>query len=377
MPQTVLPLLLFVGAPCAQDLRSRSDKSRFYFDLTFKNRGTTIIHLINVGIRSELSLGSFDCLGGSSALVPLADYPIRFHVRDKETVIKADPSLEIGPGQAARFTVSYVPNSIGECGGPWATDVSAILIFDDGKKYFSEAQRITGDEVREYNNIKPDDEQLLKALRHRAPDIRKQAVSQLADSGIDRDSLRLILESKLKDQDRDVRIEAAKVAATMHLKVLTPVIAVLLRQSKNDAEIIGYCEALGRLKDVRGVDALIDVLTDLSFDNPVKPAQALVTLGQPEVPIRVRPLLAKYISWAKSGASERQIDHYFEICKVLIKYRDVESVPALSALLSKPEFQPISARLASEVRSNIDENLVLQDPFFIPLKHVLDGSAHH
>jgi hypothetical protein len=125
------------------------------------------------------------------------------------------------------------------------------------------------------------------------------------------------------------------------------------------------------------VDALIDVLTDLSFDNPVRPAQALVTLGQPEVPIRVRPLLAKYISWAKSGASERQIDHYFEICKVLIKYRDVESVPALSALLSKPEFQPISARLASEVRSNIDENLVLQDPFFIPLKHVLDGTAHH
>jgi hypothetical protein len=357
-------LVLLIRAQAAQRLEVQSDSPEyhFYFDITVKNRSNTPAVLVQVGIRSKLRYGSFKCLGGATTLLPVAKYIVAFDVSKEETIINAHPPVEIEPGHAARFTLGYVPDAAHAC-GPWEAHIFGILKFDDGEKLYSTVEQLTDSDVRMHNKLPVNAKDIQEALKDGDPNVRKVGVSRLPDSAIDNASRMHLLEIALRDENRNVRIEAARAAGALGFRDLSPVIITLLQRTNDNSEMIAYSDALGLLKASNATDTLIAAIADLGFENSSRPADALIRLEQADVPKKLRPLLTEHREWAQTGASERQMTHYLAICIVLLRYHDMESLPLFKILLTQPRFSRIADRFIDEVRPLLAVDQRLQDPF--------------
>ncbi|MGC2237978.1 MAG: HEAT repeat domain-containing protein [Pyrinomonadaceae bacterium] len=364
-------ILAIAGNLYSQDYSTKTEsaKSRFLFTITYKNKGNRSKHLVKVGIKSD-AYGSFQCASSSDVLLPLADYIVRFHVSQKETIIDADPPIEIKPDEAVRFTISYAPSAVGAC-GIWSSEIFGILIFDDGEKTYTDSAHITGDDVKQFNRRTPEESEILAALKHRDAGLRIQAIRQLSNTTLDKKSTEFILKDKLDDQSASVRAEAAKVASEIGFKSLAKKIAFLLSNSQDGTEMAAYCTALGKFKDTDTVDALISALNNPKVDS-FYPRKALLEFEHPDVIKKVRPLLLRNIKWADIEAQNDLAKRYLDICKIIISYRDMESVQALSDLINKPKHTFISRNIVSEMNFLTNENQIVQDPFILAMRPALE-----
>jgi hypothetical protein len=198
-------------------------KSLLTFDITIYNPSNKPKHIIKVGVQSKVTGGSFNCLSGSETLIPLADYPISFHVKNRETIIPADPIIVIKPGDSIRFTISLIPDATGAC-GYWSASVKAIVIFDDGTIVETIEEPISESDLRNYQNRHPDDNEIIQGLRHRIPSLRIKALHQLPSSGINKETIKTLLEAKLQDEIYSVKREAARIAVKFNLMSLSQLI---------------------------------------------------------------------------------------------------------------------------------------------------------
>jgi hypothetical protein len=181
------------------------DSSKLKFDLIISNPGEISTVLTGVGVRTRGTLGAFQCASASLALTPLADYIVRFHVRDSETIVQADPPVEIASGSSGRVSISMMPSALGACGF-WKTEASAVLRFSDNSELETGPQQLTTRELSKLSDLTLSDHDLLIALRHRDPSLRMEAVRRLNSSHLDGADKKNILDSKLDDSDYTVRV---------------------------------------------------------------------------------------------------------------------------------------------------------------------------
>lgn len=428
-------LLLVNQSFCAQESQSekKAATSPFVLRVTYKNRGKKSKHLVKVGIKvSNLStrlgcamavlawrkVGTY----ASNFLQPPADYVIHFHVSKEETVIDAEPPAAIHPDEARYITISFFPSTVGACQELLSFEVSGILIFDDGDKvYFTpEQNRITGEEVDKYIKRTPEEAELLAALSDRNIDIRRQAVSQLPKSALDRVSLEHIIGLGLVNEDPGIRAAAAISSSQLKYSTFTKKISELLRgslsqldahrksvresasaltgrlqtfgakppeekekaakaresresawlkQTSLETEIADYCRALGGLQNPTGIDALTSALINVNFQFPDKASDALIQLNHPDVVNKVRPLLQTNTGWLHSKNSYLLL-RYSEIVKVIVAYRDMQSVGVLLQLAN--ESDDLDSQLVGTIWSTIKRNRIIRDPFILALRPVYE-----
>ena len=357
---------------------NQSTKSPFFFDITYKNGGKNSKHLTKVGIKIDKYNGGH-CVGAggkgdpeyNDVLLPLTDYVVRFYVDNGEIIVAADPPIEIMPDRAARFTISYFPSSVSSCAKPWFVEISGILIFDSGEKYYTDPQLIRESDVEKYQQRTVADTEILTALRSRNIELRRQAFSKLPTSTLDKESIKFIIKTGLDSEDTAIRIEAARADSKMGFKLFAKKIAYLLSISQDDAEIETYCETLGEVKDPDTIDILISLLKNLKLKYYSSAREALIKLNHPDVIIKVRPLLIDNFRWAisKDLFLHRR---YFELCKIVIAYRDEASVRILLDLKNYPIYSSISSKLVSEVYKIINENQIIRDPFVLAMRPLFE-----
>jgi hypothetical protein len=383
-------------------------KSPFFFDITYKNRSKKSKHLTKVGIAVRNFDESIVCMGimytsryYTDFLQPMADYVIRFHLSNEETIILSDPPIGIKPDEAARFTISYFPSSIGTCTGRWSAEISGVLIFDDGEKVYTNSELLTGEDVEKYIERTPEETELLAALKHRNVDIRAQAFAQLPKSTLDKESIKFIIKRGLANEDARIRIATAISAYKMDFKPFAKEIASLLNSSLNSleqgskgkvaippsimaldrgyrnyrssaaSEAIVYCRALGKLKDPDTVDVLISALINLNFDSFPEASDALIMINHPEVILKVRPLLLKNINWL--GGNHILAQRYLQICKVIIAYRDMKGAEILLNLISKSDHSLLADGLVEQIYRSINGNEIIRDPFILAMHPAIEG----
>lgn len=353
----------------AQELSPQTNfqKALLTFDIVINNPANLPRSILRVGVKSNLRYGHFQCRSGSGPLVPVANYIVRFHVGSKETIMDADPPIRIEPKDAVRFKVSLVPSAVGAC-GPWGAEVSAIVVFDNGAKIYSKPELLTASDVENYEQRTPKDEELLAALRHKDPEIRLVAVKKLSESTIEKDTIKILLEAKIDDPVMAVRLKAAEVIGEMGFKSLAGKLASQLNGSGSWAGAV-YCEALARLRNPVAIDALISHLTNLKEKYPPYEATAaLIYLEHPDVPAKVRTFLLAHTNWSSAGASEKQVELYVELCRILIHYRDTGSIPLISRLITGSR---LDSRLINELFRLTDEDKLVQDPFLLSMRPAL------
>lgn len=361
------------GVAVAQEAEVKTEfkKSLLTFDLIVHNPNNHALVIVRVGARSELrSKPSFDCLSGSGPLIPSAKYFVRFHVSTEETIIKADDPVKIDPRDTVRISVSIMPDATGAC-GYWASNISAILLSDNGKKIYSPPELITKADVDRYEERQPEDQEILDALKLRDSQVKKLAIEHLPTSTIHRDSIKLILEKKLEDSDGAVRSKAAEVAGKMKFKLLAGKIASLLISSPNGAkERYFYAKALEELREPVATDALVVYLIDPREEFPFGAKDALLALDHPDVPVKVRQLLINN-SWRVKVAPQKVKAINDAICEILVHYSDMESVKMLSELIINAQ---VSGRCLDKITGRMHKNQTVQDPFILALRPAVEAA---
>jgi HEAT repeat protein len=264
---------------------------------------------------------------------------------------------------------------MGAC-GPWSVDVSAFVVFDNGKRATTQPQLITSGDYNSYAPSSLKDEQLKTALKHEDSTIRAQAIEALMQSNWDRETIKLVLQAKFEDSNTEVRTTAAKVAARMGFKALAAKIASLLIAARSTLEVSIYSYALGTLKDPGTIDALVlrfidfksgtRELAHLTLEGTYTPQKALLEIQHPDVPVKLRPLLIKYKEWASPSATEEDVSRYIELCKMLVAYRDVASAPMLLEALIKSPRERILSAIIFDLYSLDD--VIVQDPFILAMR---------
>jgi hypothetical protein len=198
------------------NLSSEFSGPTLVFKLTVSNPDTATRHVTKVGVRSRAH-GNFGCLTDSTTLIPLADYPISFSVEHAETLVRAEPIIEMQAGSSAQFTVSLYPHATGAC-GPWSSEVSVIVEFDDGSRLETPAQTIGEQHLakRRTRNLQRDE--VLQGLRHINADLRLQSVRQLGKIWLDRVTLEDKLRLMLQDPEQRVRSEVYRQITLLNLQ---------------------------------------------------------------------------------------------------------------------------------------------------------------
>lgn len=351
-------------------------KALLRFDLIVSNPSDSPRRVVSVGVISQVRSGTFDCLSNSEALLPLADYVVKFHVREAETVAAADPPIAVKPKGVARFTVGLVPNATGAC-GPWSISVSPVVVFDDGTRVGGKPELITSGDVKAFYRRKPGEEEILQALQHRDERVRLQAIQQMLGSTLDIETVKTVLAAKLDDPAGPVRAEAALAIAQLGLNSLADKITSRLHKGRGGAETAAFCDALGRLRHPGAINALAALLTDPGGGFARDAARALVAIEHPEVPSKIRPLLTKHRPWSLAGAPAAEAECFAAIGSVLIHYRDTESVPALLQLVSAGRHELVVLRVVRDLVSLTDGERIVRDPFVRAFAPALEAALRH
>jgi hypothetical protein len=378
-------LVVLIAIGCQStfgQVSSEFSKATLVFDMTVNNPSSQTRHLVQVGVESH-SDGDFNCSSASSALIPLADYPIKFHIKKPETIIAANPTLELPAHSSARFTISLYPNATGYCGLYWAADVRAIAIFDDGTRVYSQKEQIDADDLKRVRNHNPKRDALLGGLKHRDPALRIQSLQRLSSVKFDPDTVVTVLRTKFEDTDRNVRKQAYKTAAEMQVQVLIPDLVgryshIPQMASAEDfdayaGEVGSLCESLGLLKAREGADVLIASLLNEKARYYFYASDALKVILDPSVPLKIVPVLESKSAWANEKLcdfADRTCPEHFERYRALLdvelSYRSMKTVSRLIKLAEQ------SGRVAEivllELQNATSAAELVNDPFILAFK---------
>ena len=378
----VLGLIMSLACgPANGQVSSEFSKAALVFDMTVSNPSSQTRHLIQVGVESTAD-GNFNCSSASSTLIPLADYPIKFHVQKPETVIPANPILELPAHASARFTISLYPNATGSC-GYWAADVRAIAIFDDGTRLYSQKEQIDADDLKRVQSHNPKREAVLGGLKHRDPALRIQSLQKLSSVKLDPDTVITVLRTKFQDADRSVRKQAYKTAAEMQVRIVVPEliaryprVPVSAPSESPDAyaeEVASLCESLGILKAREGVDVLVTSLINEKARYYFYASDALKLILDPSVPLKLVPILESKRAWADekrcdfaARACPEHLERYTALLDVEVSYRSMKTVPRLTKLAQ--ESAGAAQLLLLEVDNATGTNELISDPFILAFK---------
>ncbi len=368
----------------AQHISAKFEKPSLIFDMTVSNPSTTDTrYLVKIGVESRPT-GITACPGAGAgegrALLSLADYPIIFSVRARETMVVADPPLELPRGSAARFTISLYPVAA-PCGN-WTSTVRAIALFDNGSRVYSEPEKINRQDVRERKKDF-NQEEVLSFLKHRSSLFRIQGLKLLPKVDIGLDAVLPLVRTKLNDPVRQVRIEAYAIAAEMNL---TPLIPDLIKRYpkifthtptddnwRYDQEVADLLGALGEMKADSAVDLLIAALMDQRVEDFEVAQEALKKLSGGLVISKIPAILEKYSAWAKEkpcpldlhAPCPEHIKRLESLLDVLISFHAISSVDLIKGLMiSKREYVRLVLERLEFATTTIEESEVVRDPFF-------------
>ena len=379
---TFLVLCSLVPVAVGASVSSEFSGPALVFKLTVANPDTVSRHVTKVGVHSRAH-GNFGCLTESTALISLADYPISFSVVHEETLTDADPKIALPPSSSAVFTVSLYPHATGAC-GPWSSDVSVIIIFDDGTRLETRAAPISEQDIEALRIRNPQRDEVLRGLSHRNVDLRLQSLRQLGKVGLDRVTLEDKVRLALEDPDRQVRSEAYRQVAPLNLQILTPDLIKRIAliplpaepmqtRQANSAELLELCRSFTKLRAVGAEDELLRVLTDPNFLYPEPLGEAFQKIRTPAMPDRLMRVIASHRAWASALADGSLATRYDILLETLIDYRDVSSVPLLKSLLTPPENRRTAHVILSKVLALTDANHRVQDPFVLAFHDVARG----
>ena len=386
MHRIVAFLLLFPLAAFADAARISSEFSgpALAFKVTVANPDTVMHHVTKVGVHSH-ARGNFGCLTESSALLSLADYPISFSVTHQETLTEADPKIRLGPGASATFTISLYPHATGAC-GPWASDVSVIVVFDDGTRLETQTATISERDLEAVRTHNPNRDEVLQGLHHRNVDLRQQSLRQLGTIGLDRVTLEDEVRRALDDPDQRVRSEAYRQVAPLDLQILTPELIKRLaliplpaqpaqERQANSRELLVLCQSFTKLPATGAEDSLLAVLINPNFSYPESLGEALRKIHTPAMPGRLIQALNSHREWASAlpdsmpNAESPKLDVRYDILlKSLIDYRDMSSIPLLKSLMTPPRNKRTAWLILSSVLRLTDATHRVQDPFVLAFR---------
>ena len=386
---TFLVLCPIVPAVATTSVSSEFSGPTLVFKLTVANPDTVMRHVTKLGVHSRAH-GNFGCLTESTTLVSLADYPISFSVGNEETVTDADPKIRLPPGSSAAFTVSLYPHATGAC-GPWSSDISVVVVFDDGTRLETQTATITESDLEALRIRNPQRDEVLLGLTHRNVDLRLQSLRRLGTVGLDRVTLEEKMRLALQDPDRRVRSEAYRQVAPLNLQILTPdlikrfaLISLPAQPAEarqaNSEEFLELCRSFTRLPATGAEDGLLAVLTDQNFIYPEPLGEALQKIHTPAMPGKLIHALASHRAWASASPSvianaedPKLATRYDILLKTLISYRDISSIPMLKSLMIPPENRRASWVILSSVQALTDATHRVQDPFVLAFRHVALG----
>lgn len=355
------------------------------FKLTVSNPSSAPKHVVKVGVASDAH-GTFRCLVGGRPQIYAADYLVRFHVTQRETLIDADPPLPLPPKATATFTISLYPNDSGAC-GYWYTDVNAIVLFDDGTRLTTPAERIDSDQVAAVAYKKPEREEVLAELRHRDPRLRLQALGQIAKVGLDPITAETVLRAKYSDPNRRVRSAAYTQSAEMKLTRLAPdliarfdqvpgTVESVEEQNAYSNELLSLCDATADIHATDAIDKVLEVLTNRAFVFPILLQKDLDKLRSPQMPRKLIAVLEKYRDWAAAeqepgpARGPQVTTRYDVLLEALVSYRNLESVPLLKSIMSDAKSKRTARSILRYLVELTDANLITQDPFVLAFHEV-------
>jgi len=361
------------------------------FKLTVANPDTAMRHVMKVGVHSHAH-GSFGCLTESTALLSLADYPISFSVEREETLVDADPKIRLPPGSSASFTVSLYPHATGAC-GPWSSDVSVILLFDDGTRLETKASTIGESDLEALRTRNPRRDEVLQGLSHRNVDLRLQSLRLLGRIGLDRVTLEDKVRLAIQDPDPRIRSEAYRQVAPLNLQTLAPELIkrfaliplpaqpAQTRQA-NSAELLELCRSFTLLRAAGAEDSLLAVLTNPNFIYPEPLGEALQKIRTPAMPDKLMAAVASHRAWAAALPDDtadtegpKLTTRYDILLQTLIKYRDISSVPLLKSLATPPQNRRTACVILSNVLALTDPTHRVQDAFVLAFRDTARGFA--
>jgi FOG: HEAT repeat len=338
--------------------------SNLTFDVKIFNPTKSPLDIERIGVLCKVDRPLSDCRSESGILPPGPGFNIPFHIRNKRTSTPAD--IRIVPNGVFRFRITPKPDDSGVCDS-WAAHISPFVIFRGGKIYDLpdvEPKKITHRDI----DISEEDRKILADLQLNDSNTVVIAIEKLSTSAIHRDSIAFLLEAKLRDREGGVRAAAAKAAGQMNLTSLAPQIASLLKSAQPRAvEKPVYAEALGKLGQLIAVDALVACLLDPEHDSVSSARDALIALDSAVVSDKVRPLLFDK-HWALKKDPERVKDVNDALCKIMIYYRDMKSVPLLSELFRQSQ---VTDESLSYIRRKIDGIHKVNDPFILATRPAL------
>jgi HEAT repeat protein len=320
-------------ATAADSVESTWRKPPLRFDLVVHNPNhQKACHLLQIGVTSDVQ-GTFNCLGGATALKPIADYVVSFRLNDNRTLLDADPPIEIMPLGSARFTIALYPDDHGAC-GPWTSKVTALMVFEGGVTLASETEQIDSASVAASAKRPLSLGDITAASRHRNPLVRQWASGLLAPT---HDPAALdILSRGLSDPSPDVRRAALQAIAKSSDGRLGSKLLDAAKQSSDWQELPLYCDALGGIHYAPASEFLLSVLLRAEPASIPSATQALRALPPPSVVPALNTALAAHADWGTEAAwPTAQSLAYRGIIDLLFEFADPSSAEALKDLLVK------------------------------------------
>jgi hypothetical protein len=318
-------------AAAADSVQSTWRKPPLRFDLLVHNPNhQKAWHLLQIGVTSDVK-GMFNCLGGATALRPIADYVVSFRLSDKRTIIDADPPIEIPPLDSARFTIALYPDDHGAC-GPWTSKVSALMVFEGGVTLTSETEQIDSASVTASSKRPLSLSDITSASLHPNPLVRQWAPGLIAST---HDPAALdILSRGLSDPSPDVRRATLQAIAKSPDARLGPKLIDAARQTTDWQELPLYCDALGAIHYAPASEFLVSVLLRAEPAAIPSATQALRALPPASVVPALNAALADHADWGSEVAwPTAQSLAYRGVIDLQFDFADASSLPALKELL--------------------------------------------
>jgi HEAT repeats len=372
------------------------------FKYTFSNPDDGPVALTEIGVinKNKRPIGK-PCKGYTRLNAPVADYIVRYDInKDGETRVQADPALVIEPHSAKTFQVSIMPLATGWCDENWITEVVLELIFSDGKKFQSRPQLISGSDVQRFQANTARDDEIITALKHKDPLLRIQGIEGLAKSTIDKDSAAILLEHKLQDPVKNVRMAAIQAVGDMGLNALVPQLLTLLSADTANDDSERYREtilvALAKVRDPRSIDGLLRALEGcgpwLNEIVCVPAYDGLVKMRNAAVPQSAKATLLRYFAKGpKHPKPDPDSDYkvafpYYAHLSLVFEYRERMSPTLVSAILSKKDLNGLTSPLLhymvaaysrpNEVGTRDATEERIEDPAYVNNRALFYGLIH-
>lgn len=348
-------------------IKSKFNKDKFAFELTFENENDYPVFIEKVGAICQVNFGDFNCEPNLWVPNPLSDFVINVPAIADTVYMKATPVVRIDPGSVASISMSIVPDVEQACSS-WAIDLSALVKFNNSYDFQSSAELVMSQDVEKLSFRVYTDEELPSLINSPDAGKRVEAIEELKFSNLDPNLMESYLKRKLADKNTSVRIAAEIAVNDMKMTSLSGDVCNNLFSTTDEKEISTLVRVIGNLKDAKGTDALIGRVLNGSLDDANYAARALIGMNSPEIPRKIKFVVDRQIKWA-SSTNEEENQKFYYLASILINYEDEGSVAMLKKVLSDPA---TNAEVKYDILANLAGLLetyqVVQDKFILSFK---------